>query len=1023
MLKKSLKIISSGLFYGLISSIITLLCLLIWIKIQPRDIDFLKSYILEKSNSYLPKNATLNIDNVQLHLLNGYFKPTLNLNKIKLNKEQEGVAGIENIAITADLPSIFDSQDHSILHIEVQHPSFNFKKSNSDSSAENTKNLPFQKINSYIRKNKKWLEKLDIDLIDLHTHFIFSENEELKLDLNSIKFTPIPYQDSLFFELTTDLKFGQTNHAIKLKLDTVSSDNLIIKLDAHNISSKLLTSLGLNIPYISDSTLNTSSLKAVANITSAKTIQNINFKLDGITGTIQKNQYITTDIPITNSSILGSLHSNFQELHLNNINLQSGNFKLAGSLRLEKQEQIKKLSGDLKIAKVDIITFKNYWPSRVLPRTKRWVNKVLLGGDITSKGKFSLSFKDKKIQKLKKGDLDLNFQLSNAKLQYLPEAPIITGVAAQVDIIHDKASVHAQNGKILGDDIEYDLEIDFPKRTLYVSGKHEGKVKNLLDIAYLHSKSDLIKEFTVNGQAQSSFSFHKDLQKSVTPIEFMQNFTFSSTMSELSAKHSGYNFTNGRFNTTLKDAIFTMEGSALVSQIDTDILLTHNLHNQRKKVVLHVDTAWDNIRNLGFTVPNYITNAVEAKVIINRTPKTLQTMVDIDLHKSVIKNKTFDITKKANEVGRAQFLFTTNKDKTTNVKKYDIKFGKLNSSGNMQLSKSHELLSLYSPSTKLHNGNFSISYKTEEGSKNLYIEGESLDLNALNLRELRDITRANISTPSSKLNKGQNFILNTNLKKIRFKNAQTILNPVFNIHCQNNKCARIVLKGAFDNPEKTSNLDLNFTHPNLSLKTNDAGATLAAFNLAKNVKEGTLSFEGSIDKKELFTGQLEIDKYYLKKTPLVAKLLTFSELTITPLEGIANLLNGRGMRFQKLLCPIKYNKGIIELSDCVAKGSSVVITAKGDIDLKKDKVGIKGKLIPENIINSTIKNIPILRNVLGGKDKKGAIATTYTITGTLDNMSANTNPLSILAPSFIKDILEKITESKKKNTNLDSEQK
>ena len=90
------------------------------------------------------------------------------------------------------------------------------------------------------------------------------------------------------------------------------------------------------------------------------------------------------------------------------------------------------------------------------------------------------------------------------------------------------------------------------------------------------------------------------------------------------------------------------------------------------------------------------------------------------------------------------------------------------------------------------------------------------------------------------------------------------------------------------------------------------------------------------------------------------------------------------------------------------------------MDLKNDMVDIKGNLIPENIINSAIKKIPIISNVLGGKDKKGAIATTYSIKGTIDNMSANVNPLSILAPNFLLDIIDDFKDSNKNNENINN---
>ena len=55
----------------------------------------------------------------------------------------------------------------------------------------------------------------------------------------------------------------------------------------------------------------------------------------------------------------------------------------------------------MSIDKADAITLQSYWPTKLLPRTRKWVSKLLLGGQITSQGKFTLSFKDKKTAKNK----------------------------------------------------------------------------------------------------------------------------------------------------------------------------------------------------------------------------------------------------------------------------------------------------------------------------------------------------------------------------------------------------------------------------------------------------------------------------------------------------------------------------------------------------------------------------------------------------------------------------------------------
>ena len=154
MLKKYLKVISSGLFYTLSSVVVLLLCFLIWLKIHPRDINFIKSYILESSKNNLPQNTILDINNVQIHLLDGYFKPTISLREITIEKDEKKVAGVDKIAITADLYSIFDNANPSMLHVKIEKPMLDLQKPANKTPSHNPKNIPLKEINAYIKKIK-----------------------------------------------------------------------------------------------------------------------------------------------------------------------------------------------------------------------------------------------------------------------------------------------------------------------------------------------------------------------------------------------------------------------------------------------------------------------------------------------------------------------------------------------------------------------------------------------------------------------------------------------------------------------------------------------------------------------------------------------------------------------------------------------------------------------------------------------------------------------------------------------------
>ena len=100
---------------------------------------------------------------------------------------------------------------------------------------------------------------------------------------------------------------------------------------------------------------------------------------------------------------------------------------------------------------------------------------------------------------------------------------------------------------------------------------------------------------------------------------------------------------------------------------------------------------------------------------------------------------------------------------------------------------------------------------------------------------------------------------------------------------------------------------------------------------------------------------------------------------------------------------------MIELRDGRAFGPSLGITVDGEIDRRSDQLTLSGTLVPAYTINSVLGSIPLIGTLLIGRQGEGIIALTYSVRGPIEDPNISVNPLSALAPGFLRNFFSIFT--------------
>ena len=187
-------------------------------------------------------------------------------------------------------------------------------------------------------------------------------------------------------------------------------------------------------------------------------------------------------------------------------------------------------------------------------------------------------------------------------------------------------------------------------------------------------------------------------------------------------------------------------------------------------------------------------------------------------------------------------------------------------------------------------------------------------------------------------------------------------------------------------------------------KASNAGKFFNLLNYNTEIKGGILSSEGFIgllDNDNDMMGTLSIDDFKIMKTPLFAELLLAASFT-----GLFDLLNNEGIAFDQFDAQYTKKNNLFNIIKARAYGFSLGLTGQGVISTLDKTLNLNGSIVPAYKLNTIFNNIPLIGEILSGKEDEGIFAINYNAKGSWKNPVFVVNPLSILTPGIIRNIFD-----------------
>lgn len=183
-------------------------------------------------------------------------------------------------------------------------------------------------------------------------------------------------------------------------------------------------------------------------------------------------------------------------------------------------------------------------------------------------------------------------------------------------------------------------------------------------------------------------------------------------------------------------------------------------------------------------------------------------------------------------------------------------------------------------------------------------------------------------------------------------------------------------------------------------ETTDAGAAAQALFGVATLKGGEAVVTGRLvaDGADL---TLDARDVRLIKAPTMAQILTLGSL-----DGLADTLNGEGVRFTRVVAPVKLRGERITVAEARATGSALGFTTQGVADLEAGTLDFEGTLAPAYALNSAIGAVPIVGKMLVSREGEGVVGLGWSAKGAVDAPRIAVNPLSLMTPGVLRRIFE-----------------
>ncbi|WP_161957269.1 DUF3971 domain-containing protein [Aestuariivirga litoralis] len=718
------------------------------------------------------------------------------------------------------------------------------------------------------------------------------------------------------------------------------------------------------------------------------------------------------------------------ELDINDLQVLSGSavVRLKGAIAGGEESPAIMMGG--RIQRMPAALLKQLWPPIIAEKTRTFVNENVKEGLITE-GQFTVRLpanamaEAKRTRQLQPGAINMTMAMEGVTTGYFKNLPPLINASGTATLKDDDFSLTIDGGDVvlpsgakgrlahgtmLSKDIlavetrsEFELDIAAGAQALieYLDQPDLNLIR--------HTGLDTSK---LEGDATMKVHLAFPMIKPLPPERIEMKAAARLVNAALKDALPGVDISEGKIDLTMEKGVLTATGPAKIAGIPSELSWQRGpAPDFLQSAVIKTTLDGEQRRTLGIDLGTFARGPVPVTATIADLADP-QGRVDIvaDLSDVAMRIQQIGWARPAIPKTAAKMTFYSKGEKGPRVEDLEIKGKDLSIKGSMLLApKRQGLRSANFTEMRLSDENrFAATVKVADNVMDVQVTGDSFDARPL-IRGLfgnQNRDEAAQAAEEAKANSGRTVKLNLSIGRVYANLGEIITSVSGSLVSKSSRLSEAEINGTFLSGQPIV-FRVTPVEGGREMRINgrDGGAAIRAANLYSKVAGGQIEFfallsaDGSVRK-----GKLTLRDFEVRNEAALAEL----DARGKPKRDAPRRDGPRrdALSFKKLSLPFTSDSRFICIGEALVRGPELGASAAGLIRKADGAIDIAGTITPAYALNAALGDIPLLGDIITGGKGQGIIGVTFAMSGTVDKPDFQMNPVSAVAPGFLRKFFE-----------------